>query len=140
LELFIFIQTTVSFHDFTITSQLTETGAITLDWGERWIQNHAAQCVKVNKPCLFEEYGVMAAEKCSKELGWQKVALQTKGVAGDMYWQYGDQISTGKTADDQFTVFRNSKNWDCMVVQHGKNIGVGLKEETVRARPKIRFP
>lgn len=123
-----------------MASRLTDPGDITLDWGERWIQNHAAQCVKANKPCLFEEYGVMAAEKCSKEPGWQKVSLRTKGVAGDMYWQYGDLISTGRTKDDQFTVFRKSKNWDCMVVQHGRNIVAGLKEEPVRARPKIRFP
>jgi mannan endo-1,4-beta-mannosidase len=123
-----------------VVSYLTELGGITLDWGDRWIRNHAAQCVKVNKPCLFEEYGVMAGEKCSQERGWQKVSLATKGVAGDMFWQYGDQISIGKTADDNFTVYRNTKNWDCMILQHGKDIAVGLKDDNVRARPKVRFP
>ena len=82
----------------------------------------------------------MAAEKCSQERGWQTVSLATNGVAGDMYWQYGDQISVGKTTDDKFTVYRNSKSWDCMILQHGKDISVGLKDDTARARPKIRFP
>jgi mannan endo-1,4-beta-mannosidase len=93
-----------------------------LEWGNKWIQNHAAACVAANKPCLFEEYGVMAEEKCSQETGWQKLSIKTKGVAGDMYWQYGDTISNGPTADDRFTVFRGSKNWECMVDSHGQEI------------------
>ena len=64
----------------------------------------------------------MAEEKCSQETGWQKVSLETKGLAGDMYWQYGDNLSTGPSADDQFTVFRSSENWKCMVENHGANI------------------
>jgi mannan endo-1,4-beta-mannosidase len=93
-----------------------------LEWGNDWIKRHSAACVAAKKPCLFEEYGVMAEEKCSQETGWQKVSLETKGNAGDMYWQYGDKISTGQTADDQFTVFRNTENWNCMVNVHGQNV------------------
>ena len=87
----------------------------------------------VNKPCLFEEYGVMAPEKCSQERGWQKTSLKTQGIAGDMYWQYGDNISSGPTADDRFTVFRGSKNWECMVDSHGQDI----KSLSSVQRPKM---
>jgi mannan endo-1,4-beta-mannosidase len=91
--------------------------------------------VAAKKPCLFEEYGVMAEEKCSQQTGWQNLAINTKGVAGDMYWQYGDNISSGLTADDRFTVFRGSKNWDCMVDAHGKDI----RRLSPQPKPKIRF-
>ncbi|KAF2668139.1 putative mannan endo-1,4-beta-mannosidase A [Microthyrium microscopicum] len=95
---------------------------VTVAWGNSWIQHHAAVCVANNKPCLFEEYGVMASEKCSQETGWQATALKTRGIAGDQYWQYGDTVSTGKTADDKFTVYKDTANWNCMVEAHGKNI------------------
>jgi mannan endo-1,4-beta-mannosidase len=64
----------------------------------------------------------MADEKCSQETGWQKTSLGTRGVAGDMYWQYGDSISSGRTPDDKFTMYRGTKNWECMVQAHGKAI------------------
>lgn len=93
-----------------------------MEWGNGWIKRHAAACAAAKKPCVFEEYGMMDEEKCSQEMDWQKVALETKGSAADMYWQYGDKISTGQTADDKFTVFRDTENWDCMVNVHGQNV------------------
>lgn len=57
---------------------------------------------------------------CPAENPWQKTALATKGIAGDMFWQYGDTLPSCncKTAQDGNTVYVNGTNWDCMVTQH----------------------
>jgi mannan endo-1,4-beta-mannosidase len=54
-----------------------------------------------------------------------------------MYWQYGDQISSGPTADDKNTVFRGTKNWQCMVEAHGQDVSSTSLQ--AQLRPKIRF-
>ncbi|KAF2404923.1 glycoside hydrolase [Trichodelitschia bisporula] len=82
-------------------------------WGNTWIQNHAKACIAAKKPCVFEEYGMMDTDKCPTLEGWQRLSSQTPGMAGDMYWQYGDKLSIGDTADDKFTIYRNSPNWKC---------------------------
>jgi mannan endo-1,4-beta-mannosidase len=97
-------------------------GNITIEDGLTWIKDHADVCVAAKKPCIFEEYGLVTEEKCDKMTGWQKQSLQSKGMAADMYWQYGDTISTGKTSDDKNTVYRGTKNWDCLITDHGKRI------------------
>jgi mannan endo-1,4-beta-mannosidase len=43
-------------------------------------------------------------------------------MAGDMYWQAGDELSIGKTHDDGNTIYPNSANWQCIVVDHGKDV------------------
>ncbi|KAK3905071.1 glycoside hydrolase superfamily [Staphylotrichum tortipilum] len=87
-------------------------------WGDLWVSTHAAACVKANKPCILEEYG--GTNNCTVENPWQKTALSSKGIAGDMFWQYGDTLPSCncQTSQDGNTVFYNQGNWDCMVTQH----------------------
>jgi len=97
-------------------------------FGQSWVAAHAAVCKKLNKPCLFEEYGVTnKAEHCSVEGAWQKASLGLKeeGMAGDLFWQLGDKVgSTGQlTHDDGHTIYYGSEDWKCLVDQHVKNIG-----------------
>lgn len=87
------------------------------DWGSPWIANHGAICAKVGKPCILEEYGV-TSNKASVEAAWQSTALSTNGIAGDMYWQYGDTLSGGKTADDGNTIYYGSSDYKTLVTDH----------------------
>lgn len=79
---------------------------------------HGAGCEAAGKPCLLEEYG--GTNNCTIENPWQQYALNTTGIAADMFWQYGDTLPTAnyKTHDDGNTVYYNEGNWDCMVAEH----------------------
>ncbi|PMD38679.1 glycoside hydrolase family 5 protein [Hyaloscypha variabilis F] len=94
-------------------SSWSETNA----WGSPWITNHGAVCAKVGKPCILEEYGV-TSNKPAAEGPWQTTALSTTGIAGDMFWQFGDTLSSGKTADDGNTIFYGTSDYTTLVTQH----------------------
>lgn len=57
---------------------------------------------------------------CTIENPWQATALSTNGVAGDLFWQYGDILPSCncETAQDGNTVYYAQGNWNCMVTQH----------------------
>jgi len=100
----------------------------TNDWGNSWISAHAKICQQLNKPCLFEEYGVPeSSSHCPVEGAWQKtsLALKNAGMAGDMFWQLGDRIpSTGQMShDDGHTIYYESSDWTCLVTNHIQAIG-----------------
>jgi mannan endo-1,4-beta-mannosidase len=89
-------------------------------WGNEWIENHAKVCEALGKPCVLEEFGF--SNTCSVELAWETTALKTKGTGGDMFWQYGDTLSTGQTHQDGNTVYHLDDLWKCMVAPHIKAI------------------
>ncbi|KAL2794005.1 glycoside hydrolase superfamily [Aspergillus keveii] len=86
-------------------------------WGNQWVQDHAAVCESLGKPCLFEEYGIKDTH-CTDELAWQDTAFAADGVAADLFWQFGDTLSGGETADDRYTVFYGTDDWECLVTDH----------------------
>lgn len=97
-------------------------------FGNAWVAAHAAVCKQLNKPCLFEEYGVTnQKDHCPVESEWQKASLALKdgGMAGDLFWQLGDKVqSTGQqTHNDGNTIYYGSDDWKCLVDQHVKAIG-----------------
>lgn len=63
---------------------------------------------------MFEEYGV-TSNHCKVEKPWQQTAVDTKGVAADLYWQYGDTLSTGKSPDDGNTIYYGTDDYKCLV-------------------------
>jgi mannan endo-1,4-beta-mannosidase len=85
-------------------------------WGNEWIDNHAKVCEALGKPCVLEEFGF--SNTCSVELAWETTALKTKGTGGDMFWQYGDTLSTGQTHQDGNTVYYQDDLWKCMIEPH----------------------
>ncbi|KOS18333.1 Mannan endo-1 [Escovopsis weberi] len=87
------------------------------DWGNEWIKTHAAACAAAGKPCLFEEYGA-PSDHCAIEAPWQNTSLGTKGMAGDMFWQWGDSFPWGQSSDDGNTIFYGSSEWQCLVKDH----------------------
>ncbi|KAF2803636.1 endo-beta-1,4-mannanase [Mytilinidion resinicola] len=92
------------------------------DFGNGWIQAHAAACVKANKPCHFEEYGV-SSDHCSVEGAWEKTSVSTAGMAADLFWDDGDQLTSSKTSDDRNTIFYGTSDWTCLVTNHVSAIG-----------------
>ena len=95
-------------------------GADNTDFPPAWIAAHAAACKAASKPCLFEEYGVMEGDKVAIAGPWQQKSLSLKadGMGGDLLWQVGDQISTGKTPDDGYTVYYGTPQWTSLVDDH----------------------
>ncbi|KAI5925649.1 glycoside hydrolase superfamily [Camillea tinctor] len=104
--------------DFATLHLYPDSWGQSYSWGTPWIKLHGAACAAAGKPCLFEEYG--GTNNCTIENPWQNAALETNGIAGDMFWQYGDTLpSSGtKTSDDGNTVYYEEGNWDCMVADH----------------------
>ncbi len=49
---------------------------------------------------------------------WQTTALSTPGVAADMYWQYGDTLSNGKSPDDKYTIYYGSSDFKSLIADH----------------------
>lgn len=91
------------------------------EWGNNWIKSHAKVCEALGKPCVLEEFGYN--NNCDVELAWETTALETKGTGGDMFWQYGDTLSSGKSHQDGNTVYYQDDLWKCMVAPHVAAIG-----------------
>ncbi|KAF4254167.1 hypothetical protein KXX13_003283 [Aspergillus fumigatus] len=87
------------------------------EWGDLWVQSHGAACTAAGKPCLFEEYGV-TSDHCALETPWQKTSLNTTGLSGDLYWQYGDTLSTGPSPNDGNTIYYGTDEFQCIVKDH----------------------
>lgn len=87
-------------------------------WGTLWVTTHGAACVNASKPCLLEEYG--GDNNCTIENPWQIAAVDTTGIAGDMFWQYGDVLPSCdcETSQDGNTVYFDQGDWTCMVTDH----------------------
>jgi mannan endo-1,4-beta-mannosidase len=69
-------------------------GGETNDWGNAWITNHATACFAAGKPCVLDEYGT-TSDPVDVESQWQSTSLSSNGMAGNMFWQWGDTISAG---------------------------------------------
>jgi len=103
--------------DFGVFHLYPDSWGVSDDWGNGWITNHGAACAAAGKPCILEEYGV-TSNKVSIEGPWQKTALATNGIAGDMFWQWGDSLSSGQTADDGNTIYYGSSDFATLVTAH----------------------
>jgi mannan endo-1,4-beta-mannosidase len=80
-------------------------------WAEYWIQWHATAAAAVGKPCIGEEYGSTSQ---ADEADWLPYFIDTQ-TAGMMYWQYGDTISTGQTANDGYTIYYGTSLFTTLV-------------------------
>lgn len=108
--------------DFGVFHLYPGSWGVSNDWGNAWITNHGAACVAAGKPCVLEEYGV-TSNKSAVEGPWQQTALATNGIAGDMFWQWGDTLSGGQTSDDGNTIYYGSSDFTSLVTDHVAAIG-----------------
>jgi mannan endo-1,4-beta-mannosidase len=83
-------------------------------WGDGWITAHATAAAAIGKPVILEEYGSLTLDD---ELPWQATVLSTK-TAGDMYWQYGDDLSTGETNNDGYAIYYGTSEYATLVTPH----------------------
>jgi len=83
-------------------------------WGNTWIETHATAAAALGKPVIMEEYGAVVH---SNETQWQATILATQ-TAGDMYWQYGDTLSSGETANDGYTIYYGTAEYTTLVTNH----------------------
>lgn len=127
-------------------------GGTTADWGNGWIESHAALCAAAGKPCLFEECKSRlprlsdradgedgyTTDHCGIESVWQDTSLAADGMAGDAFWQLGmlclwsdwrydadvlgDTLSYGDSHDDGHTIYYGSEDWTCLVTEHVADI------------------
>jgi mannan endo-1,4-beta-mannosidase len=74
------------------------------------------------EPCIPEEYGITSS-KASVEGAWQTTVLEASGIAGDMFWQYGNTLSTGQTVDDGYPIFYGTSGYTSLVTNHVAAIG-----------------
>jgi mannan endo-1,4-beta-mannosidase len=59
------------------------------------------------------------SDKCSVEGEWQKTAVGTKGIGADTFWQFGDTLkSSGKSPNDDYTVYYGTDDYTCLVNEH----------------------
>ncbi|PMD15614.1 glycoside hydrolase family 5 protein [Hyaloscypha hepaticicola] len=109
----------ISTLDFATFHLYPESWGTSASWGTLWITTHAAACASAGKPCLLEEFGY--SDECAAvESGWQSTSLSTTGMAGDMFWQYGDTLPSCncQTSNDGNTVYFNTSDWTCFVTNH----------------------
>jgi mannan endo-1,4-beta-mannosidase len=85
-------------------------------WGPLWIEAHATAAAQVGKPVIAEEYGSLTI---TDELPWQAEVLATN-TAGDMWWQYGDTLSTGETSNDGYAIYYGTALYEQMVIPHAE--------------------
>nr|QCI44182.1 endo-mannanase [synthetic construct] len=83
-------------------------------WGTSWIQAHGVACNNAGKPCLLEEYG--SSSHCSSEAPWQAAAIDS--LAADSFWQWGDDLGSGDTPNDEYSIFYGSSDYTCLVTNH----------------------
>ncbi|KAL4749875.1 hypothetical protein BDW72DRAFT_124818 [Aspergillus terricola var. indicus] len=117
---------TIDTIDFGTFHLYPDSWGTTNDWGNLWIKSHAAACSAAGKPCLFEEYGV-TSNHCAIEKQWQNTALNATGVASDLYWQYGDTLSSGPSPNDGNTFYYGSEEFECLVTDHVEAIEKSAK-------------
>ena len=123
-ELSTFTPQTVSFLYSLKPSKAHSLGGVSNSWANAWIKNHGTVCAAANKPCILEEYGT-TSDHVAIESPWQATSLSTNGVAGDMFWQWGDTLSTGQTHNDGHTIYYGSNDYQSLVVNHVAAIGGG---------------
>ncbi len=78
-------------------------------WGETWITKHAESQKSANKPVIIEEYGV-TSDKTTVYTTWLQAVIDS-GLSGELYWQAGSTLSSGKTSDDGYAIYPDSTEY-----------------------------
>ncbi|KAG6823803.1 hypothetical protein H0H92_008998 [Tricholoma furcatifolium] len=75
-------------------------------WGQMWISDHAASQASANKPVIMEEYGVTSNQTGVYGVWWDEIV--SSGLAGDLIWQSGSDLSSGDTPNDGYAIYPTS--------------------------------
>ncbi|KAF3314749.1 hypothetical protein TWF173_004559 [Orbilia oligospora] len=96
-------------------------------WGNTWIQEHASAATSAGKPYILEEYGV-TSNRGSVYGSWYNTILGSE-TAGDMYWQFGETLSSGQTHNDGFTIYYSSSEFNSLVGPHANAMHVNNSDD-----------
>lgn len=83
-------------------------------WAPSWITDHDAVGQAVGKPVILEEYGSLTI---LDEVPWQQTVLSSN-IAGDLFWQYGDDLSTGETSNDGYAIYYGTPTYTTLAIDH----------------------
>ena len=86
----------------TFHMYITSWGVDYESWPEQWIKDHSDACEAAGKQCILEEYGVDQDGdfRTTNMNAWHEALLNSPGVPGDLFWQFGLELSNGPTHDD----------------------------------------
>ncbi|KAK3358268.1 glycoside hydrolase superfamily [Lasiosphaeria ovina] len=107
--------------DFGVFHMYPGSWSVPNSFGPGWVKDHAAACKKAGKPCVLEEYGV-TSDQCNVEKTWQQASRAADGMAGDMFWQWGDKLSSGQSPNDGNTIYYGSSTATCLITDNVKAI------------------
>ena len=75
--------------------------------------------MKLTCVSILEEYGWSSEDgQVAVEQPWQQTALASNGNSADMFWQYGDTLSSGQSPDDGFTIYYGTSDYTSLVTDH----------------------
>ncbi|KAF9522700.1 glycoside hydrolase superfamily [Crepidotus variabilis] len=100
-----------------------------LDWGNKWIEDHAASMRKANKPVILEEFGV-TSDQLTIYSAWLKQVIST-GITGDLIWQSGSRLPGWTSPDDGYTVYPDSPVYD-LLKQHAVTLQGQIKSSAYK--------
>lgn len=93
-------------------------------FGDPWLAAHDAVGKAAKKPIIAEEYGwPYANNRTAIESEWQSFILSKTGIAADQKWQWGDELATVKSEEDDYAVYYNTtkgSDYQILVTQHAK--------------------
>ncbi|KAK6540266.1 hypothetical protein TWF694_009079 [Orbilia ellipsospora] len=104
--------------DFGVFHLWPHAWSIPYEWGSEWILEHDAIGAKLGKPVVLEEYGDITTNHTAIRLPWLNTVLYDTQIAGDMYWQYADYLSTGPSPDDGNAVYYGTPEYTPLVLEH----------------------
>ena len=86
-------------------------------WGSQWIEQHSATGRSAGNPLVLEEYG-SKINHTEFEIPWQTTLLQNSSVAYDSFWQFGTQLSGGKTPEDPYSIEYGTEEYKTLAEKH----------------------
>lgn len=55
-------------------------------------------------------------DRCTNMVPWATTSLATAGMAGDLFWQWGETFVSGY--GDAYSIYYNTSDWQCVVEDH----------------------
>ncbi|KAF3908065.1 hypothetical protein ABW21_db0204293 [Orbilia brochopaga] len=108
--------------DFGVFHLWPHAWSMPYEWGSQWILEHDEIGKKLGKPVVLEEYGDITTNHTATRLPWLDTVYHDTEIAGDMYWQYADFLSTGPSPDDGNAVYYGTPDYIPLVIDHAADM------------------
>jgi len=106
-----------------LTEADTLIGGYSFDWGNTWIQQHDQVGEAAGKPVVLEEYGSPYADNHTAiTKPWQQTVLTQTRIGYDSFWQFGIDLSSGRSLFDPYAIFPGTSDYQALAVEHAKDM------------------